>query len=170
MKKLLLLSLLLVGLGCSSNLSAQKYSSAIGLRFGYPNSVSYKMFLSEANALEVFGAFDTQRSVVAGLNAGWTSLGLGAAYLIHADFANSDGLSWYYGGGANIDFFTYGNDYSGSGGNISLGISGYLGLDYKFGNAPINITLDISPTFFLIGNGGFVGKHGTLGVRYVLGE
>ena len=162
MKKILILSLLLLGLGASSHLSAQKYSSAIGLRLGYPSSISYKMFLTEKAAAEVLGSFDS--------GSGWTSLGIGAAYLIHNDFANSVGLSWYYGGGANVNFFTYKSSYIGTGGQLSLGISGYLGLDYKFGNAPINLTLDISPTFVLVGDSGFVGRHGGVGVRYILGE
>ncbi len=35
-----------------NKLDAQSYNSAIGLRFGYPTSVSYKTFLNEKSAVE----------------------------------------------------------------------------------------------------------------------
>ncbi len=160
MKKLLLLTLLILGIGLSSNLVAQKYSSAIGLRFGYPNSVSYKMFLSEKAAVEAYGSFVFSSS--------FTTIGVNAAYLLHNDFANAEGLSWYYGGGASVYLNSYKTGFAGDGGNIGFGVSGYLGLDYMFGNLPLNITVDFVPTFVI--GGGFIGRQGALGIRYILGE
>ncbi|MBK7872232.1 MAG: hypothetical protein IPJ74_16935 [Saprospiraceae bacterium] len=52
---------------------------------------------------------------------------------------------------------------------------GVLGLDYKFANAPVNLSLDWVPIFY-IGNdreyvySGFQGGYGGLAVRYVLGQ
>ena len=37
--------------------SAQSYKSAIGPRLGYPTSISFKHFISEPGAIEVFGGF-----------------------------------------------------------------------------------------------------------------
>jgi len=65
----------------------------------------------------------------------------------------------------NYDNVFYANDNFGS---VNLGIMGALGLDYKFADAPINLSLDWVPTF-VIGEGaynGFRADMGALSVRY----
>ncbi|MEM8526754.1 MAG: hypothetical protein AAGG68_19090 [Bacteroidota bacterium] len=147
----------------STSVSAQKYKSAIGARLGYPLSVSYKTFISDSDALEVyagFRGFSTSR---------WVSVS--GAYQRHGELDDVlEGLSWYFGGGASVYFWSY--DFGGDFANTSFGIQGYLGVDYKFSETPLNLTLDWIPSIF-IGNGftrGFGGGYGSLGVRYVLGE
>ena len=54
MKKLTIL-LLLVFSCLYTTVQAQDYKSAIGLRLGYPWSISYKQFLNDRGAFEVFG-------------------------------------------------------------------------------------------------------------------
>ena len=144
---------------------AQPYSSAVGLRLGSPASVSFKTFVSDKAALEAY--------------AGYRGYGFGnfvnvsGAYLVHNDIAEVDGLQWYYGGGAAVFFWSYDdlffdNDFS----STSLGIQGYLGLDYVFANAPVNISLDWIPTFFVGGSlniNSFGGGYGSLAIRYVIG-
>ena len=171
MKKLFFIAILMLGIGVSSNLNAQKYTSAVGLRFGAPLSVSYKMFISEATAIEVYASYRTNNVNFLGVKYGWTSIGVNGAYLIHKDFDNTEGLSWYYGGGASLFFWSYDSGYTGNNGSISFGVSGYIGLDYKFENAPVNISLDWVPTFFIGSNSleGFGAGQGALAVRYILG-
>ncbi len=171
MKKLFILVVFALGFGYSSGLSAQNYSSAVGIRLGVPWSISYKMFISDLAAIEVYGSFRSNRATVSGLDAGWTSIGINGAYLIHNEFSNTEGLTWYYGGGGSVYFWSYADLYTGTRGNVTFGVSGYLGLDYKFGNAPVNISVDWVPTFY-IGSalGGFGAGQGALAVRYVLGE
>lgn len=137
------------------------YTSAIGLRLGYPLSVSYKHFVSESSAIEAFGGFRSY--------AGYGWFNVGALYQVHKPIADVEGLNWYFGGGASVYFWNYDNDFIGSDASTSFGILGNLGLDYKFANSPINVTLDWVPAFFVNGYGsGFGGGYGALGVRYVL--
>jgi hypothetical protein len=46
---------------------------------------------------------------------------------------------------------------------------GVIGLDYKFSEIPLNLSVDWMPTYFLGGYiGGFGGGYGSLSARYVL--
>jgi hypothetical protein len=69
-----------------------------------------------------------------------------------------------------VYFWSFDNGYDfGDDASVSIGIQGYLGLDYKFANAPVNLSLDWVPTFFLNGFGnGFGADNGALAVRYTL--
>lgn len=161
--RLFVLTLFCCGLAFSS-LQAQDYQKAIGLRLGYPASISYKMFLNSSNnALEVFLNYRSQNV----FTYGYTRIGAGAGYQVHNDISSVDGLQWYYGGGASVYFFNYDNEFFDDEANLSLGIQGYLGLDYKFEGAPVNLSLDWVPTFFIGGYGnGFGADNGALAVRY----
>ena len=156
MKNLFLILLLcLIGLVKSN---AQEYKSAIGLRLGYPASISYKQFISERGALEAFlgtRGYSAYR---------WTNIGL--AYQHHTVIPDVEGLKWYYGGGASLFFWNYDKGFDGDG-NLSIGILGTLGLDYKFTTAPINLSVDWMPLIFLNGyDSGPRGGYGALSARY----
>lgn len=147
-------------------LSAQSaYKSAIGLRFGYPLSVTYKTMISETNALEF----------TAGTRgfSGYRWVSATAAYQIHQDFsAGIEGnWRWYYGAGAGAFIYSFDSSFpEGDNSSFSLGLQGYLGLEYNLHNAPVNFTADWVPTFFLGGFGsGFGAGYGSLGVRYRMG-
>lgn len=145
---------------------SQNYKSAIGLRLGYPASISFKTFLNEKNALEAYVGFRR-----------WSSYGnfvnIGALYQVHNDLSNvTEGLTWYYGGGAAVYFWNYDAFYADDYNSLNIGISGCIGLDYKFVNAPVNLSVDWVPTF-VIGDayyGGFRGDAGALSVRYTFGS
>lgn len=144
------------------NVSAQDFDSAVGLRFGRPNSVTYKKFINESAALEGFVGY---RSFF-----GANFVTISGAYQIHKDIAEVDNLQYYYGGGASVYFWSV--DFGDS--STSLGIQGYLGLSYTLENTPINFSIDWIPTFFINGldgfGTGFGGGYGSLAVRYVLGR
>ena len=163
--RLFILTLFCCGLAFSS-LQAQGYEKAIGLRLGYPVSISYKMFLNNSNnAIEAFVNYRSQKV----FSYGWTRVGVGAAYQVHNPISEVDGLQWYYGGGASLYFWTYDDGFAdfADEANLSLGIQGYLGLDYKFANAPVNLSLDWVPTFYISEYGdGFGADNGALAVRY----
>ncbi len=163
MKKIYYTLLVAFGLMVSSQLSAQEYTSAIGARLGYPLSISYKQFLGgSSNAIEVFGGlrgFSTYS---------WFTVG--GLYQIHKPIPDVDGLQWYFGGGASAYFWNFKNNFVG---DTSVGTSfallGDIGLDYKFESAPVNLSVDWVPTFFINGFGsGFGGGYGALAVRYTL--
>lgn len=151
------------------SLSAQSYQSAIGLRLGYPSAVSYKFFLNETNAIEMYGGYRSRSVYI----YRWTALGVGVTYQIHNDLSDVlDGLTWFYGGGAGVSFYTYSNsDYFADSDDLGVSVHGTIGLDYSFANAPVNLSLDWKPTFSLIGyDNGFGAGFGALSVRYILGE
>ena len=149
------------------SLQAQNYSNAVGARLGSPTSVSYKAFINDQAALEGYAGFR------------WWSWGsftnVSGAYLMHNDIVEVPGLQWYYGGGASVFFWNYNSDVVNSSlSNTSLGIQGYLGIEYTFDTTPISLSLDWVPTIYLGGdlNGlsTFGGGYGSLGVRYVIGR
>lgn len=140
---------------------AQEYNSAVGLRLGYPLSLSYKKFISERSALEGVVGFRSY--------TGYSWFNVGAYYQIHNDIASVDGLRWYYGFGANVYFWSWDSNFVNPGSNLSIGVSGVLGLDYKFAEIPLNLSVDWIPTFFINGYGnGFGGGYGALAARYTL--
>jgi len=163
MKKIALLFFMLIGLGFASQVKAQDYQSAIGLRLGYPLSVTYKTFLSGSNALELYAGYRGYSGIYSYFSAG-------GLYEIHKPFPDVNGLMWYYGFGASVQFFTYDNNYvfNDNTGSVGFGLSGVIGLDYKFADAPFNLSLDFLPTIRIGGWDGGYYTWGALSARYVL--
>jgi hypothetical protein len=145
-------------------MNAQSYNSAVGLRFGYPTSVSYKKFLNDSKAIEAY----------AGLRSwsGYSYVSLNAALQFHKPIESVQNLSWYWGAGAGAYIWSFDSGFPGADdGSFGLALQGYLGLDYKISSAPVNLSLDWVPSFFLTGYGnGFGGGYGGLSARYVLGD
>ena len=134
----------------SSSSSGQSYTTALGVKF-YPGAISLKHFVNDKNALEGLGYFWDKGFRITGL------------YEIHGNINGAPGLKWYIGPGAHVGF--YNTKY---GGGSSIGVDGVLGLDYKFRDAPINLSLDWQPSFEFgnkYGNG-FSGNWGGFAVRY----
>ena len=160
MKKIFFAAFLLLALAHAGN--AQNYKSAIGARLGYPFSLSLKTFINERGAIEAFAGY-----------RGWTGYhwyNVGATYQHHSALGDvADGLSWYAGGGASAYFWRFNNGFfNDNAGSTSIGILGVIGLDYKFPEAPFNLSLDWMPVFFVNGYGnGFGGAYGGLSARYV---
>ncbi|MEL6862895.1 MAG: hypothetical protein AAFP19_00690 [Bacteroidota bacterium] len=140
---------------------AQYYERAVGARLGYPLSASYKHFLNDSNALEFYlgtRGFTLYR---------WFSVS--GAYLVHKPIEDINGLRYYFGGGATVYFWNFDNDFIGDNSNTSIGLQGYIGLDYAFEDVPINLTVDWIPTIFINSVlSSFGGGYGTIGVRYIL--
>jgi hypothetical protein len=139
---------------------SSEYKTAIGARLGYPFSLSLKHFISEKGAVEVFAGYRGY-SFYSWFNVGGT-------YQHHFPLEGVDGLRWYVGGGASAFFWRYDDNFIGDG-NTSFGVLGVGGLDYKFADYPVNISVDWMPLFFLNGYGnGFGGGYGALSLRYTL--
>jgi hypothetical protein len=136
--------------------SQSTYQSAIGLRIGtgYSDlfSASYKAFLFEGP-----GALELNLGVKPGYtynygypggsayyNSDITTMSFSASYQHHFPIKALDGLQWFVGGGFTItNTFTDLDGYSGIG--FALFPTG--GVDYKFGNIPLDVSMDIRPTF-----------------------
>ncbi len=158
--KFILFCLLFVGFSTVAT-AQQNYSSAVGARFGYPLSASYKKFISEPGAIEAYVGLRG--------NTAWTWVSISAAYLHHKELEieNISGLNWYFGGGGSVYFWNY--KFSTDIASTTLGLQGYIGLEYTFDDLPLTVTLDWVPTIFLNSYvDSFGGGYGGLGVRYIL--
>lgn len=145
---------------------AQPFDKALGARLGYGTTVSYKKFISEHSALEFYGGL---------YGYSGADLGIGGLYQYHKPIKEVENLSWYFGGGATARTWIYLN-YSGG---LWVGAQGCLGLDYKFDELPINISLDWLPTIWLVSPNWYsnytgynrFGNYGSgISIRYIFGE
>ena len=168
MKRLLFfLPLLFSFMLITNSATAQEYRTAVGARLGYPLSLSLKHFLN-----------DSGHAVEASVGTrGWGDgryINISAGYQVHnlLDIDGVEGLYWYYGAGGSLFLWNF-NDSSVDNNNsaASVGVQGYLGLDYAFEDVPVNISVDWVPTFFINGyRNGFRPGYGNVGIRYILGQ
>lgn len=151
--------------------NAQPYSTGIGLRLGgITSGITVKHFTGSNSALEGILSFGRHSLLLTGL------------YEKHTAFPKAEGLTWFFGGGAHIGFFErnygYYEFYYRSHGNkikyvdyydnrTSFGLDFIIGLDYKFKDAPVNLSLDVKPFFDL--SPGFYGYwEPALSIRFTL--
>jgi hypothetical protein len=147
-----IITLSLVLLAASSlpdRAAAQDYKVAIGVRFSsasptLSNSVSIKYFMDQSTALEGLVSFGSR-------------FGLGALYEKHQLIGGTPAFTWFYGGGGYIGF---------ENGQTWLGPTGIIGLDYKFSNAPLNLSLDWKPELDIIPKINFVPDAFALTARF----
>jgi hypothetical protein len=144
MKKIIV-SLLFVSAICfATTASAQDYKTALGVRLSNTapmvnNSITLKHFLNEKVAVEALFSFGDP-------------LALGALFEIHKPLSSS-GIQWYYGGGGYIAFVkTFNTTKNRDETNTNFGGQGVIGLDYKFVNIPLNLSLDWKPELNIIGD------------------
>lgn len=155
MKKILLLSVTLASLFMIQSANAQEvntnYRFGVGIRLStsaptISNSVSVKYFMYNGNALEGLVSFGTR-------------FGIGGLYEFHKPINSAPGLQWYFGGGAYVGF---------QNGDTYLGPQGVIGLDYKFTNIPLNLSLDWKPELDLIPKINFVPDALALTARFTI--
>lgn len=142
MKKIIFASLLLASIALTHSASAQDYRTAVGVRLSSTaaivnNSISLKHFFSDKAAIEALFSFGDP-------------LAIGALYEIHKPIG-ADGLKWYYGGGGYLGFLkTYNPNKDRNETDVNIGAQGVIGLDYKFTNVPLNLSLDWKPELNLV--------------------
>ncbi len=142
MKKLCTVLAVLLLAGASSRVMAQDYKTALGIRLSSSpaivnNSISIKHFVTEKAAIE-------------GLLSFGDPLAIGALLEIHEQLG-TPGLRWYYGGGAYLGFVkSYNVNTDKNETNTNFGAQGVLGLDYKFSNVPVNLSIDWKPELNLV--------------------
>ena len=143
------LALLIVLIASSFTLlKAQDYRVGLGVRLSSAsptlnNSVSIKYFMTEQHALEGLVSFGSR-------------FGIGALYEVHKP-TTATGLKWFFGGGAYVGF---------QDGNTYLGPTGIIGLDYKFTNIPLNLSLDWKPELDIIPDINFVPDAFAISARF----
>ncbi len=136
---------------------AQNYKTALGVRLSSANadvnnSVSFRQFINSNSAIE-------------GLLCFGDPLAIGVLYERFKGL-NATGLSYFWGGGGYVTFPK--NTGSKTTSNIGLGAQGVIGLDYKFNNVPLNLSLDWKPELLLFNNINFQPAAIGLTARFVL--
>ncbi|MET0637558.1 MAG: hypothetical protein ABWZ25_16120 [Chitinophagaceae bacterium] len=130
-------ALLIACIAFAGTSSAQSYKTALGVRLspanGYiNNAITFKHFLDDSKAIEALVSFGDPFS-------------LGALYEVHKPFA-SEGLQWFYGAGGYLAFVkSYNPNTEKNETDANFGAQGIIGLDYKFANLPLNLSLDWKP-------------------------
>ncbi len=142
MKRILLIAITITAIGSFSNASAQDYKTALGVRLSSSsamvnNSISIKHFINEKVAIE-------------GLLSFGDPLAIGALVEFHKPLAAS-GLTYFYGGGGYLGFVkTFNTNTQKTSTDPNFGAQGVVGLDYKFNNVPLNISLDWKPELNIV--------------------
>jgi hypothetical protein len=162
MKKILFVSLFAAGIVSFSNLPAQNYKTALGVRLSSSNamqnnSISIKQFISEKMAVE-------------GLFTFGDPLALGALVEFQKPLSAA-GLSYFYGGGGYISFVKKVNvATSKTTTEPNFGAQGIVGLDYKFSNIPLNISLDWKPELNIVSDINFEPAAIGFSARFTFGK
>lgn len=151
MKRLLAIGFVFGLLFSFNSVNAQEYRSALGIRLSTSpavvnNSVSFKYFTSETLALEALLSFSDP-------------LAVGILIEKHRPFS-TEGLQWFYGGGGYVGF----------GSNTNVGGMGIIGLDYKFPNVPLNLSLDWKPELNIISDINFEPAAIGFSARFTFGR
>ncbi|HLR36598.1 MAG TPA: hypothetical protein VK084_01025 [Chitinophagaceae bacterium] len=156
-------SLLVLAVAVFSIFAFSKHSDAQAMGHDYRLGLGVKVGYWGGAAIDAKYFFRSDRAIegILGFGSDWfTITGL---YEFHGPISGAPGLKWYAGPGAHIGFWNSGyHDADGA----FFGIDGVLGLDYKFNNAPIDLSIDIQPAIS-IPNGGF-DLWGGLGIRFAL--
>ncbi|HEU5053849.1 MAG TPA: hypothetical protein VFT78_12080 [Hanamia sp.] len=136
-------SVLLFSIICltATTTHAQTYQTALGAKFytanGSIGGVNVRHSTSSNTALEGSLLF---------FNGG---IGFEGLYEYQAPINGAEGLQYFVGGGAMIGFGTgprYNDEHNNST-SFALRLTG--GVDYKFADAPIDISLGLDPFFYL---------------------
>ncbi len=155
MRKLLLTLMVIIVIGACSGAYAQEggndYRLGFGVRFSSPaptlsNSVSVKYMMPTGNAIEGLISFGGR-------------FGIGGLYEVHRTLNGTPGLKWFYGGGAYLGFQSS---------TTYLGPTGIVGLDYKFNNIPLNLSIDWKPELDILPKIDFVPDAFAITARFTL--
>ncbi len=132
-----------------------QYKNAVGGRFGTANGITFKTFTKKNQAFDFILNFQSSTNYS---NFRFTGL-----YEIQHNFADVDGLQWYYGFGGTLGSRTYKptNEH-----DLILAADGVIGLDFKFRDAPINVALDWKPAIEISPNTSFNGESLGLSLRF----
>jgi hypothetical protein len=136
---------------------AQLYKSALGIRLGNTNGITYKTFVKSNRAFEAIATFRRQ------------GFGLTGLYEVHGRAFNSRDFNWLIGGGGHIYGWNrgyYKRKYSDNERNYVIGLDGILGLEVKLRTVPLAISLDWKPTIDFINYSGYTGDEVALSLRY----
>ncbi|HEY5968588.1 MAG TPA: hypothetical protein VIU35_11475 [Chitinophagaceae bacterium] len=142
----------------ASQLQAQDYKTALGIRLSsngpaINNSVSFKHFMNPKLAIEGLFTFDNKAAI-------------GGLFEVHNAMPSTEGLKWFYGAGAYLGFDSDKTNTD----RALMGAQGIIGLDYKFANLPLNLSLDWKPELNIIDNINFEPAAIGFSMRFTFGK
>lgn len=142
----------------ATQVKAQDYKTALGIRLSSSapainNSVSFKHFMNPKLAVEGLFTFDKTAAI-------------GALLEIHNPMPSTEGLKWFYGAGAYLGFDSDKTHTD----RALMGAQGIIGLDYKFANLPLNLSLDWKPELNIIDNINFEPAAIGFTIRFTFGK
>jgi hypothetical protein len=137
MKHLLLLAAIAAITLTTKAQTESSYKNAIGVRLGssvpaVKSGITYKHFFSN--------------KAVEGIVSFGDGLAICGLYEIHKPISATENLQWFYGFGGYLGI---------NNSNNNAGAAGIVGLDYKFANIPLNLTLDWKPELNIVSKVGF---------------
>jgi len=153
MKKLLFI-VALISLGAVAG--AQVLPNALGARlYGgdtYSGAeLSYQKGLNDRNRLELDASF--------GFKSDFKRFALIGIY--HWDWRIAGGFNWYIGPGASLAYDNFDeNTY------VNIGVGGQIGIEYKFRDLPVLVSLDSRPMWDFLGDVSGLGVGAALGIRF----
>ncbi|MEP6584847.1 MAG: hypothetical protein ABJA90_11305 [Ginsengibacter sp.] len=152
MKKKLLIVFAFVCISVAS-VNAQEYTTAVGAKFytgnGSVGGLNIRHSTAEHTALEGSLLFYSG------------GIGIEGLYEYQGPIAGAEGLQYFVGGGGLLGFSTGKNSNT----TFALRLTG--GVDYKFADAPIDVSLGFDPFFYLAPSTGSTLALG-IGLRYVI--
>lgn len=129
-------------------ISENSYKTSLGLRAGSETGFTFKHFYKPTWAFE--GTITT---------GGYRALVATALFEKHFPVDDTEGLNWFFGGGAHIAHWgrvTYYNNRYTNGEKYyypayektpSAGVDGVFGIEYKFPEVPFTIGADVKPFY-----------------------
>ncbi|MDQ6762367.1 MAG: hypothetical protein M3015_07040 [Bacteroidota bacterium] len=151
MKKTTLMIFALILLA-AAGVKAQEYQTAFGAKFytgnGSVGGLNIRHSTAEHTALEGSLLFYSG------------GVGLEGLYEYQGPVAGAEGLQYFVGGGGFLGFGTGNRSTT----NFALRLTG--GVDYKFADAPIDVSLGFDPFFYLAPTSGSDLRLG-IGIRYI---
>ena len=141
MKKLVVLFFAALSFSLTTQAQTESaYKDALGIRLGsttptIQNGITYKHFIANNNAIEGILSFGN-------------GVGICGLYEIHKPI-NVENLQWLIGFGGYVGF---------NSSSSNVGAAGIIGLDYKFSQIPLNLTLDWKPELNIISKVAFQGE------------
>ena len=116
------------------------YKLSAGVRIAPDFGVTGKYFLNETSAIEC----------IIGSTAKYQGFGIIGLYEIHAQAFKQEGLNWFYGGGAHLNFYNNrlyvkSNDRTNIDNPIGAGIEALIGIEYYIQEIPFTIGVDVKP-------------------------
>jgi hypothetical protein len=135
------------------------YKTALGLRLNEGAGITVKHFVSEKSSIE--GILYTR----------WRGFNLTGLYQGNFPVFSEPGFRFFMGGGAHIGVWDrnrnpWWKDEEYNDTRAVFGLDGQIGLEYTFGQLPLNLSIDWKPAINFIGVSNFWGGDLALSVRY----